>query len=157
MEVDEELLTHLPRNHVNLMTIHQSKGLEFPLVIVDIGADFKMNHPKNRFKRFPEDPSNVARLEDDLAPYTPVGPLRTRRTAIDRTFEDLIRLYYVAYSRAQTALLLVGHTNLLTYTTKIRNIATFWQQAGAWPWQANTPRPNRRPPASVRPTDIVEI
>ena len=157
MEVDEELLTHLPRNHVNLMTIHQSKGLEFPLVIVDIGADFKTNHPKNRFKRFPEAPSNVARLEDDLAPFTPAGPLRTRRSAIDRTFEDLIRLYYVAYSRAQTALLLVGHTKLLTYTTNIRNIATFWQQGGDWTWQTNTPRPNRRPPASVLPTGIVEI
>lgn len=158
MEVDEDLLTYLPRNHVNLMTIHQSKGLEFPLVIVDIGAEFKTNHRTQRFKRFPDNPSNVAKLEDDLASFTPVGPLRTRRTAIERTFEDLIRLYYVAYSRAQTALLLVGHTNLLAYSTTIRNVATFWQQGGTWPWQAGTPRtPGSRPPASVRPTGIVEI
>lgn len=159
MEVDEELLTHLPRNHVNVMTIHQSKGLEFPLVIVDIGADFTRDHPKNRFKRFPDKASSVTQMEDDLAPYTAVGPLRTRRNAVERTFEDLIRLYYVAYSRAQTALLLVGHTKLLAYSTTIRNVATFWQQGGAWPWQANTPRPGKKPPASVSAaaTRIVEI
>jgi DNA helicase-2/ATP-dependent DNA helicase PcrA len=157
VDVDEELLTHLPRNHLNVMTIHQSKGLEFPLVIVDVGADFKGDYPKARFKRFPESPSNVTRSEDDLAPYTEVGSLRTRRTAIDRTFEDLIRLYYVAYSRPQTALLLVGHTNLLTYTCKIKNIATFWQQSGSWPWRANTPAPGKRPPASVANIGIVEL
>jgi DNA helicase II / ATP-dependent DNA helicase PcrA len=157
MEVDEELLTHLPRNHVNVMTIHQSKGLEFPLVIVDIGADFSRDHPKNRFKRFPDAPSNVTQMEDDLAPYTGVGPLRTRRTAVERTFEDLIRLYYVAYSRAQSALLLVGHTKLLAYSTTIQNVATFWQQGGVWPWQVNTPRPGRKPPASVSGIGIVEI
>ena len=99
----------------------------------------------------------MTRSEDDLAPYTEVGSLRTRRTAIDRTFEDLIRLYYVAYSRPQTALLLVGHTNLLAYTCKIKNIATFWQQGGLWPWRANTPVPGKRPPASVANIGIVEI
>jgi len=157
VDVDEDLLTHLPRNHLNVMTIHQSKGLEFPLVIVDVGADFKMDHPKQRFKRFPSAPSNVAVAEDDLAPYTEVGALRTRRTAMDRTFEDLIRLYYVAFSRPQTALLLVGHTNLLAYQCKIKNVATFWQQSGAWPWRANTPTPGRRPPASVAGIGILEL
>lgn len=159
MEVDEELLTHLPRNHVNVMTIHQSKGLEFPFVIVDVGADFTRDHPKNRFKRFPDKPSSVTQMEDDLAPYTAAGPLRTRRSAVERTFEDLIRLYYVAYSRAQTALLLVGNTKLLAYSTTIRNVATFWQQGGTWPWQMNTPRPGKKPPASVNSaaTGIVEI
>ncbi|HEY4211622.1 MAG TPA: ATP-dependent helicase [Steroidobacteraceae bacterium] len=157
MEVDEDLLTHLPRNHVNVMTVHQSKGLEFPLVIVDVGADFSRNHPKQRFKRFPDTASNVTQMEDDLAPFTAVGPLRTRRSALDRTFEDLIRLYYVGYSRAQTALLLVGHTNLLAYSTKIRNVATFWQQGGVWPWQVATPRSGKKPPASVSGMGIVEI
>lgn len=157
VDVDEELLTHLPRNHLNVMTIHQSKGLEFPLVIVDVGADFSRNHPKQRFKRFPDTASNVAAMEDDLAPFTPVGALRTGRAALDRTFEDLIRLYYVAYSRSQTALLLIGHTNLLSYQTKIRNVATFWQQGGIWPWQVNTPHPGKKPPASVSNIGIQEI
>jgi len=63
----------------------------------------------------------------------------------------------VGYSRAQTALLLVGHTNLLAYSTKIRNVATFWQQGGVWPWQVATPRSGKRPPASVSGMGIVEI
>ena len=157
MDVDEDLLTHLPRNHLNVMTIHQSKGLEFPFVIVDVGADFATNHAKQRFKRFPEQASSVTQMEDDLAPFAAVGSLRTRRSALDRTFEDLVRLYYVAYSRAQTALLLVGHTKLLAYSTNIKNVATFWQQGGSWPWKAGTPQPNRRPPASVSGMGIVEI
>lgn len=157
MDVDEELLTHLPRNHVNVMTVHQSKGLEFPLVIVDIGADFSGDWAKQRFKRFPDKASNVTQMEDDLASYAAVGALRTRRSAVERTFEDLIRLYYVAYSRAQTALLLVGHTKLLAYSTTVKNVATFWQQGDAWPWQANTPRPGKKPPASVSGIGIVEI
>ena len=157
VEVDEDLLTHLPRNHLNVMTIHQSKGLEFPLVIVDIGADFSRNSPQQRFKRFPDEPSNVARMEDDLQDFAEVGALRTRRSSLDRTFEDLIRLYYVAYSRPQTALLLVGHTNQLKYSSTIQNVATFWRQAGTWPWQQGTPVPGKKPPASVSGFGIVEI
>jgi len=158
IEVDEEIMTHIPRNHVNFMTIHQSKGLEFPLVIVDIGSDFKINSPKQRFKRFPDMPSNVAQMEDDLAPFSNVGALRIKRLAIHRTFEDLIRLYYVAYSRPQTAILLVGHTNMLRFNTAIQNVATFWQQQGTWPWRAATPPASgKKPPASVSGMGITEI
>lgn len=157
VEVDEDLLIHHPRNHLNVMTIHQSKGLEFPLVIVDIGSDFSRNQPQQRFKRFPDVPSNVAKMEDDFHPYAEVGKLRVKRNALDRTFEDLIRLNYVAFSRPQTALLLVGHTNLLSYSTKIQNVATFWQQSGVWPWQLGTPRPGKKPPASVSGMGLVEI
>ena len=53
--MDENLLDTLPDNRINIMSIHQSKGLEFPLVIVDVGSDFRTNHHKNAFKRFPED------------------------------------------------------------------------------------------------------
>jgi DNA helicase-2/ATP-dependent DNA helicase PcrA len=154
VDVDEELLTHTPRDHLNMMTIHQSKGLEFPLVIVDVGSAFATNHVKQRFKRFPEAASNVALMESDLSPYTEVGPLRIVRGDLDRTFEDLIRLYYVAYSRAQTVLLLVGHNKLLQGNTKIRNIATFWRQDGTWAWQRAG---GTRPPATVAGHPLLEI
>jgi DNA helicase-2/ATP-dependent DNA helicase PcrA len=74
------------------MTIHQVKGLEFPLVIVDIASDFTRNSQQQRFRRFPDAPSPVTLLEDDLAAYTPIGQLRMARSAIQRSFEDLIRL-----------------------------------------------------------------
>jgi DNA helicase-2/ATP-dependent DNA helicase PcrA len=108
IEDDEDIMPSIPRDRLNLMTIHQAKGLEFPLVIVDIASDFARNSPQQRFRRFPDSPSPVSMLENDLSPYTPIGQLRTARSAIQRSFEDLIRLYYVAYSRPQSVLLLVG-------------------------------------------------
>lgn len=143
VEVDEDIMPSVPRDRLNLMTIHQAKGLEFPLVIVDVASDFTKNHPKQRFRRFPENPSPVTLLEDDLAPCTPIGALRTARTAIQRSFEDLIRLYYVAYSRPQSVLLLVGCLPCLRYNTTIPHVATFWQRDRTWAW--------RRPAAGQRP------
>lgn len=154
VDVDEELLTHVPRDHLNVMTIHQSKGLEFPLVIVDVGSAFSRNHPKQKFRRFPENPSNVALMESDLAPYTEVGRLRLVRGDLDRTFEDLVRLYYVAYSRAQTVLLLVGHNKLLQGDTSIKNVATFWRQDGTWAWQRAR---GAKHPATVAGHPLLEI
>ena len=31
IDIDEDLLENLPKNRLNFMSIHQSKGLEFPL------------------------------------------------------------------------------------------------------------------------------
>jgi DNA helicase II / ATP-dependent DNA helicase PcrA len=134
VEVDEEIMPSVPRDRFNLMTIHQAKGLEFPLVIVDVASDFRTNHRAQRFKRFPEQPSSVTLLEDDLAHCTPIGGLRTARTALERSFEDIIRLYYVAYSRPQSILLLIGCIPGLSYNTKIKNIATFWRSDSSWTW-----------------------
>jgi DNA helicase-2/ATP-dependent DNA helicase PcrA len=62
IEVDEDLLYSAPRNRLNLMTIHQAKGLEFPVVVVDVGSDFKTNHAKQKFRRFPDAPSSTVAL-----------------------------------------------------------------------------------------------
>src|SRR5260221_692323 len=115
----------ISRDRFAMMTIHQAKGLEFPLVVIDVASDFGMNHPKNRFRRFPDTPSNVATIEDDFAPACSVGAVRQQRTALQRTFEDLIRLYYVAFSRPQSVLLLVGLDPCLQYLTSILHIANF--------------------------------
>ena len=49
--IDEDLLETLPDDRINIMSIHQSKGLEFPLVIVDVGSRFKKEHSKySKFK-----------------------------------------------------------------------------------------------------------
>jgi DNA helicase-2/ATP-dependent DNA helicase PcrA len=142
VQVDEDVMPSVPRDRLNIMTIHQIKGLEFPLVIVDVGSGFKGNYEKQRFRRFPEEPSPPTVLEDALAPYTHLGPLRTARTAMQRSFEDLIRLYYVAYSRPQNVLLLVGCNKMLQYATKIKNVATCWRQDETWAWRTDgLPRP----------------
>ncbi len=145
VEVDEEIMPSVPRDRFNFMTIHQAKGLEFPLVIVDVASDYTRNHPAQRFRRFPDNPSPVAVLEDDLAPITPIGTLRTARSAIQRSFEDLTRLYYVAYSRPQSVLLLVGCRKCLQFNTTIANVATFWRRDNTWAWR--TPVAGGRPPS----------
>lgn len=134
VEVDEDIMPSVPRNRLNIMTIHQAKGLEFPLVIVDVGSDFAGNNHAQKFKRFPEEPAPAALMEDDLADCTPIGPLRKQRTDMQRTFEDIIRLYYVAYSRPRSLLLLVGLTKSLSYSKGVKNVATFWHRDENWPW-----------------------
>ena len=141
VDVDEEIMPHVPRGRMPIMTIHQAKGLEFPLVIVDVASDYTMNHQRNRFRRFPETPSSVQHMEDDLAPFCQIGPLRLSRNGLLRSFDDLVRLYYVAYSRPQSVLLLVGVDNCLQYKTKIRHVATGWDSNGAWSWRTQVPNP----------------
>jgi DNA helicase-2/ATP-dependent DNA helicase PcrA len=146
IEVDEDIMPSVPRDRFNLMTIHQAKGLEFPLVIVDVASDFSTNHAKQRFRRFPDKPSAVAVMEDDLAAATPIGSLRTPRTALQRSFEDIIRLYYVSYSRPQNILMLVGCIPSLRYKTTIKNVATFWTAGQNWTWRKTPPV---RPPPTL--------
>ncbi len=133
IDVDEDLLDTLPDDRVNFMSIHQAKGLEFPLVIVDVGSDFKTNHHSQTFKRFPEDGGKSCTLEDELRTYCPLGcPDRESR---DRAFDDLIRQYFVAYSRPQDVLLLIGLNSVINgYKTRdgtnhsIPNVATGWDR-----------------------------
>ncbi len=67
-KVDEELIESFPRDRLNILSIHQSKGLEFPLTIVDVGSDFSRNHHAHAFKRYPNAP----------------GPTQTWKTCCDR-------------------------------------------------------------------------
>ncbi|WP_256402022.1 UvrD-helicase domain-containing protein [Sandaracinobacteroides saxicola] len=155
IDVDEEIMPSVPRDRLNVMTIHQAKGLEYPLVIVDVGADFTMDAPKNRFRRFPDAPSATAQIEDALAPFTPeLGPLRTARSGLDRSFEDLIRLFYVAFSRPQSVLMLVGCEKLRGWKSNIKHVATGWRQDQSWAWKDQTSYVGRRAPPIVSPPSI---
>ena len=147
-DVDEDILPDVPRNVFPMMTIHQAKGLEFPLVMVDVASDFKSDHPKNRFKRFPVEPSGTARLEDALADYTEIGPLRTARSGLDRTFEDLIREHYVAFSRPEAVLVLLGNEKTLSTKSTIKHVGLDRRQDGSWAWTDGYPA--RKPPSHAQ-------
>lgn len=156
IDVDEEIMPSVPRDRLNVMTIHQAKGLEYPLVIVDVGADFSRNSPQNKFKRFPENPSSTAMIEDALAPFTPeLGPLRMARSGLDRSFEDLVRLYYVAFSRPQSVLMLVGCDKTIRWQSTIKHVALGWRQDETWAWRDASPQPlGRARPTRVSPPQL---
>lgn len=122
VEVDEDVMPYVPRGHFPVMTIHQAKGLEFPLVIVDVGSAFLTDHHSQRPNRFPTDGRNVHFAEDHVAPFSPVGAARTSRTKVQRAFDDLRRLYYVAKSRPEAVLLMVGLTNQMSLNGSVPRI-----------------------------------
>lgn len=137
VEVDEDMLGSFPTGHLPVLSIHQSKGLEFPLVLVDVGADFKANHHTQAFKRFPKDGGASHNLEDLLRPLSGLKG-GTIRTARDRAFDDLERLYFVAFSRAQEVLVLVGLNKTRPNNGSIPNVAAGWDRRStnhgtSWP------------------------
>lgn len=132
VEIDEALLETLPNDRINIMSIHQSKGLEFPMVVVDVGSKFKRNDARDQKLRFPKLPPKHDSLEDLIRSNSALG--ETKRKENDRAFDDLTRLYFVAFSRAESVLLLVGLTQCIYgYKSKdkdrqIPNVALGWNR-----------------------------
>ena len=130
--IDESLLETLPDNRINVLSIHQSKGLEFPLVIVDVGSRFNKNQKSTRNLRFPKVDKDSITIEESIQQYTQSNEIE--RTEQDRQFDDLIRRYFVAFSRAESVLLLVGLNSAIQgYENKnghfnIPNIALGWSR-----------------------------
>nr|WP_294998492.1 DEAD/DEAH box helicase [uncultured Methanobrevibacter sp.] len=132
IQIDESLLETLPEDRVNVLSIHQSKGLEFPLVIVDVGSKFRDNNIKTQRLRFPKKPAKNISIEDTIRQYSELGD--SKRSEKDRSFDDLTRLYFVAFSRAESVLILVGLNNAIEgYKRKdkhfnIPNVALGWSR-----------------------------
>lgn len=101
---DEEVI--VPRGYIPIMTIHQSKGLEFPFVIV---AQVTGRNA----------PGAAQFLERDLAPFRQDLYPRNSRTPEDLAQEDNVRLYYVAYSRPQHGLMIAATQSQLRNNTAI--------------------------------------
>jgi len=131
--IDESLFETSPEEHINIMSIHQSKGLEFPFVIVDVGSRFKKNKVKTSFLRFPKDDGEKSTLlEDEIRVYSPLG--KGDRSKKNREFDDLTRLYFVAFSRAKDVLMLIGLNSALDGyildedKKEIPNVALGWRR-----------------------------
>lgn len=132
IDVDEDLIPHVPRHWFPVMTIHQAKGLEFPLVIVDVGSGSGQEVPP--FLRFPTRPSTTHYDEDLVAPFSELGILRQQRDAVVRARDDLKRKYFVAFSRAQSVLLMVGHTSYIRRRNPLPSIqiGTRYDETRMW-------------------------
>lgn len=126
--IEEKLLETLPSNRLNIMSIHQSKGLEFPLVIVDVGSKFDKNKVKTSKLRFPKT-AKTGLLQEWINKYS---DFEINRNEVDSCFDDLTRLYFVAFSRAEEVLILIGlNTGIRGYIEngkheKIPNVALAW-------------------------------
>ena len=104
LERGEETLAPLSADAMPVLTIHRAKGLEFPVVAVVVDKGNR-GHP-----------SASHRLEQDVFPFrkglilekdtSPTFILGGDKEA--RAVQDLVRLHYVAYSRAQSVLLLLS-------------------------------------------------
>ena len=81
----------IPKGYVQIMTFHQSKGLEFPVVIVgSLNENFTAQNS----------------IDVDLLPFSQRGKFETEK---QMTEFDRMRHYYVAFSRAQKLLVLTSH------------------------------------------------
>ena len=130
--IDEALLETLPANRLNIMSIHQSKGLEFPLVIVDVGSKFKNNDVRTQNLRFPKKEPDYTIMEESIRKYSELSD--DNRSEKDKSFDDLTRLYFVAFSRAEHILILIGLNKAIDgYSFKqkhksIPNVALGWSR-----------------------------
>lgn len=99
-----------PKGHVQVMTIHQAKGLEFPVIIAD-SLDKRLSSSKD--------------IDRWLSPFYHREPFEpeNRITSFDR-----MRLHYVAFSRAEKILVLTTATEPNPYFHAI------WDGLPQWPY-----------------------
>lgn len=108
-----------PPGRFPMMTIHQAKGLEFPVVFCSKLAKTDIN----------AEPAHL--LEVVLLPYR-TRPITIPFTDVVRSEQDIIRLFYVAYSRAIFALvLLLTEDELATQGMGFGGLGRDWFQRQA--------------------------
>ena len=100
----------IPKGYVQVMTIHQAKGLEFPVVVVG-SLDVQLSSPKD--------------LDQNLGPYYRRLPFEPQSMV---TGFDRMRLHYVAFSRAEKILALTTASTPKPYFNPI------WQGLPQWPY-----------------------
>ena len=99
-----------PKGHVQVMTIHQAKGLEFPVVLAGSLAT-QLSSPKQ--------------IDRDLGPFYHRPPFEPENRV---TLFDRMRLHYVAFSRPQKVLVLTAHE------LPKDHFAPIWQGLPQWPY-----------------------
>lgn len=89
----EDETEYAPSGCVSFMTIHQSKGMEFPVVVV--GSLFSV--PSSGFRDV------IYELEENVYERTPFEPYENIK------YYDFWRVFYTAFSRAQNLLVLTAN------------------------------------------------
>ena len=96
-ESDKE---NIPAGHIAFMTIHQAKGMEFPIVFVDsmFSSPMPQNHPDRNDKLI----NAITRRYSRRPEFEPEDQIK---------YFDFWRLFYTAFSRAQDLLILTCTEN----------------------------------------------
>ncbi len=110
---------------VRIMTIHKSKGLEFPIVIVaGLGKSFNRQDIRSRVVIHPELGVGVDWVDAALRTRTALLPKRVLQKALDlEMLGEELRVLYVAFTRAKEKLILLGSASKLE--EKMRKTLSF--------------------------------
>lgn len=131
--LNEELVEDFPHDRLPVLSIHQSKGLEFPLVFADVGS--RIASPRSPpWQRFPTAGEESHTMEDHFRVGSPLGV--PTRAPVDRAFDDLYRRFFVAYSRARDVLILLGRRGVHP-DADIRHVAMGWTRDGTSTWSGH--------------------
>ena len=99
-----------PAGHVQVITIHQAKGLEFPVVVVG-SLSVRLSTSKQ--------------IDRNLGPFYNRSPFEPENRI---THFDRMRLHYVAFSRPQKVLALTAHQQPKDY------FGAIWEGLPQWPY-----------------------
>ncbi len=117
----EDTSEYAPSECVSFLTIHQSKGLEFPIVFVGSLNDVprKQHTPLDEL------------LQNEYYRKKPFEPMEKTKTY------DFWRLYYTAFSRAQNLLVLSCQEHIPQAKGERRNPSRYFQQLynGIYTWR----------------------
>lgn len=102
----EDDAEYAPSGCVSFLTIHQSKGMEFPIVVVDSLG----NIPRRNISELMEEVESKYFKRPAFEPYS------------DMKFFDFWRLYYTAFSRAQDLLVLTCNEDRRTPSMYFREV-----------------------------------
>lgn len=95
------------KNSISAMTIHSSKGMEYPVVVVaSLWEQVYINRYKNIADKFIDHYYNTKNINNDFEPYELTSML------------DFKRKYYTAFSRAKDLLILSGHNGSFNRISK---------------------------------------
>jgi len=112
----EDTSEYAPSGCVSFLTIHQSKGLEFPVVIVG-SLDARPSKSHTELQEI---------LETKYLHRPPFEPLELTK------FFDFRRLYYTAFSRAQNLLVLTAWEKGGSWANPSKLFANFYNAVPSW-------------------------